>query len=507
MYSIGYDIGSSSVKAVLIDLVNGNCVASAHYPKLEMDISSPQIAWAEQDPELWWKCLKIATAELLEIKNIPVNDIKSIGISYQMHGLVVVDKAKNVLRPSIIWCDSRAVDIGNKAFEEIGKKKCLEYLLNSPGNFTASKLKWVKENEPELFQKIDKMMLPGDFIAMKLTGNITTTNTGLSEGILWDFKNDGVAKLLLNHYGICENLIPELVPVFSNQGSLTKEAANELQLHKDIIVSYRGGDQPNNAFSLNVLKPGEVAATAGTSGVVYGITDKVKYDPLSRVNTFAHVNHKKEHKRLGVLLCVNGTGILNSWLKTKLLNNQTITYSQMNEIAMSAPIGSEGLSVLPFGNGAERILQNKNIGAHFCNINFNRHQQAHIIRGSQEGIVFSLNYGLEMMRKTGVDTKIIRAGECNMFLSPLFSSAFATLTGAVVELYNTNGAQGAALGAGIGLGYYKNTDEAFSSLKLVQSIEPNQKSKEEYLVAYNRWKQELNKKLELIEEFETELIK
>ncbi len=496
MYLLGVDIGSSSVKVSLLEAESGKCISNAFAPKKEMEMISLQTGWAEQKPETWWENLKIATAEVVSNSKVKPEEIKAIGISYQMHGLVLIDKNQSVLRPSIIWCDSRAVAIGNQAFLEIGKEKCLERLLNSPGNFTASKLKWVKENEPALYGTIYKMMLPGDYIAMKLTGLVNTTNTGLSEGILWDFKENQPAEILLKHYGISKELIPDLVPVFSNQGNLTKKAALELGLSEKTIVTYRAGDQPNNALSLNVLNPGEVAATAGTSGVVYGVTEQVSYDPLSRVNSFAHVNHAKEKNRLGVLLCINGTGSLNSWIKNKMLEgDKTLTYPAMNELASKAPIGSDGLTVLPFGNVAERILENKNIGAQISGLNFNNHTLSHVVRAAQEGIVFALYYGLEIMKEIGVKPETIRAGEANMFLSPVFSTAFASLTGAVVELYNTDGAQGAARGAGFGAGVYSSLKETFSGLKTVKRIEPDKSKQEQYNEAYAKWHSELKRRM------------
>ena len=410
-----------------------------------------------------------------------------------MHGLVLVDSQKQVLRPSIIWCDSRAVKIGQKAFKDIGQDNCLKNLLNSPGNFTASKLKWVKDNEPDIYSKVYKAMLPGDYIAMKLTNSIKTTISGLSEAILWDFKNQQISDTLLDYYGIKKELLPDVVPTFSVQGELTRQAADELGLKAGTVVSYRAGDQPNNALSLNVLNPGEIAATAGTSGVVYGIGDKPNYDNKSRVNTFAHVNYTKDNPRLGVLLCVSGTGILNSWLKHNVAAG--IDYPQMNELAQYAPIGSGGLCILPFGNGAERILENKNISASIHNLNFNTHNKSHVMRASQEGIVFALNYGLAIMRDMGIKVEKVRAGNTNMFLSPLFSQAFATVTDSVVELYNTDGSQGAAIGAGIGAGVYKSFKEAFGGLKCKKTIDPIKEQKQQYSDAYNNWLEILNKEL------------
>jgi xylulokinase len=494
MYLIGYDIGSSSVKASIIEASTGNCLASAFYPKTEMAIKAVKPGWAEQNPEDWWTNLKAATKEILNISKVNPVDIKGIGISYQMHGLVIIDRNHNVLRPSIIWCDSRAVSIGEKALQDLSSAKCLTHLLNSPGNFTASKLKWVKDNEPEIFKQIYKVMLPGDYIAMKLTGNIATTASGLSEGMFWDFTTGSVASFLMDYYGFDQDFIPQILPTFSNQGEVSTEAASELGLAKGIPVAYRAGDQPNNAFSLNVLNPGEIAATAGTSGVVYGVSSEIKYDPQSRVNTFAHVNHENKNARLGVLLCINGTGILNSWVK-KNTGFADALYENMNEAAATIPIGSDGLSILPFGNGAERMLGNKDIGCTISNLSFNTHTNKHLLRASQEGIVFAFHYGMEIMKTIGISPSVIRAGKANMLLSPVFRETLAAISGATIELYNTDGSIGAARGAGVGAGIYKSFGEAFSGLKKLETIQPEYSKKQQYREAYESWKLRITEEL------------
>ena len=485
MYLLGYDIGSSSVKASIVDAQSGKCVASAFYPKSEAAIIAVKPGWAEQEPASWWENLKLATADIMASSAVCPEDIKAIGISYQMHGLVCVDKDKNPLRPSIIWCDSRAVPYGQKAFDALGHEQCLSHLLNSPGNFTASKLAWVKENEPELYSKIYKIMLPGDFIAMKLTGEICTTISGLSEGMMWDFSESRTAKMLLDYYGIDESLIPEIRPTFAEQGRVSAAAAAELGLAEGIPVTYRAGDQPNNALSLNVFNPGEIASTAGTSGVVYGVLGEVNYDPKSRVNTFAHVNHTPDQTRLGVLLCINGTGILNSWMKRNVAP-EGISYAEMNDLAATAPIGSAGVSILPFGNGAERMLENREVGSSVHGVNFNVHSKAHLLRAAQEGIVFSFKYGIEVMEQMGMNVNKIHAGHANMFLSPIFRETLAGVTGAVIDLYDTDGSVGAAKGAGIGAGIYKDNSEAFATLEKLAVIEPARQ--DEYTQAYELWK-------------------
>lgn len=488
-YLLGFDVGSSSVKASLVDVETGEISATAFYPEKEAPIMAVKAGWAEQDPQMWWNNAKLSLQKIMAETNAKGEDILAIGISYQMHGLVCVDKNKQVLRPSIIWCDSRAVPYGGRAFKDLGSDQCLGHLLNSPGNFTAAKLAWVKENEPELFAKIDKIMLPGDYIAMKLCGDIRTTISGLSEGMMWDFKEKKPAKFLLDYFGFDESMLADIVPTFSVQGEVSLEAAKELGLKEGTPISYRAGDQPNNAVSLNVFNPGEIASTAGTSGVVYGVLGDVNYDPKSRVNTFAHANYTTELDRLGVLLCINGTGILNAWVKRNI--TPTIGYNEMNDLALTAPIGSDGVKIIPFGNGAERVLENKEIGCSVHGLSFNKHNQSHIVRAAQEGIVFSFCYGMEIMQHMGMNINKIHAGKANMFLSPMFRDTLAGVSGATIELYDTDGSVGAAKGAGMGAGIYKDNVEAFSTLKKLGVIEPDEANRDAYLNAYAEWKQEL----------------
>ncbi len=489
MFLLGYDVGSSSVKASLVNAETGKCVATAFYPKTEAPIISKQPGWAEQDPAMWLGNLKLATADVLsQASAVNPKDIKAIGISYQMHGLVCVDKDLNVLRPAIIWCDSRAVPYGQKAWEQLGKDYCLPHLLNSPGNFTAAKLAWVKENEPEVYKRIWKVMLPGDYIAMRLTGVTCTTVSGLSEGIFWDFAANRPSEELLDYFGFDDTILAPVKPTFGVQGTLTEAAAASLGLAAGTPVTYRAGDQPNNALSLNVFNPGEIASTAGTSGVVYGVIGQVQYDPLSRVNTFAHVNHTAADPRLGVLLCINGTGILNSWMRRNVVPG--LSYPQMNELAAKVPIGSEGVSILPFGNGAERMLENRETGCSVHGLNFNRHSQAHLVRAAQEGIVFSFQYGIEIMEQMGLKVDKIHAGLANMFQSQVFREALSGVSGATIELYNTDGSVGAAKGAGIGAGIYRNAQEAFATLERLEVIIPDHQ--DAYRAAYERWKEHLS---------------
>jgi xylulokinase len=485
MYLLGYDLGSSSVKASILDAETGRCLASSFHPKTEMDITAPKPGWAEQEPSAWWASLVSSTHDAIKKSSINPGGISAIGISYQMHGLVMVGKDKRALRSSIIWCDSRAVEIGNKAFKEMGVDTCLSSLLNSPGNFTSSKLKWVKDNEPDLYSKTWKIMLPGDYVALQMTGEACTTVSGLSEGIFWDFRSNKTSDAVLDYYGFDAKLLPELVPTFSVQGRLLPSAADELGLAAGIPVSYRAGDQPNNAFSLNVLNPGEIAATAGTSGVVYGVSGETRCDRRSRVNIFAHVNHRPDQPRLGVLLCINGAGILNSWIRRNVFGQ--IDYAEINDLAAAVAPGSDGLVVLPFGNGAERMLGNLDTSCIISNLNFNLHGRSHLARAAQEGIVFAVKYGLGIMEDIGIRPSIIRAGHANMFLSSLFRQSLADLTGATIELYNTDGSQGAARGAGIGAGIYKSASEAFGGLERILTVHPDAAGAQTLSAAYQNW--------------------
>src|SRR5436190_520145 len=488
MLLLGIDLGTSSIKVSVVDADTQRGIASAQYPEEEVAITSLQTGWAEQSPETWWQNIKEAIKKVNAAGKYDPQNIAAIGIAYQMHGLVLVDKQQKVLRDSIIWCDSRAVETGNAAFKKIGEQRSLSALLNSPGNFTASKLAWVKKNESKIFDNSYKMMLPGDFVAMKLTGEITTTSSALSEGIFWDFKEDELSKDIMSCFGFDEKIIPEIKPLFSSHGSLSAEVAKELSLKTGIPVSYKAGDQLNNALSLNVFHPGEVAATAGTSGVIYAVADNLFFDRLSRVNAFAHVNHNKNDRRIGVLLCINGAGIMNRWTKDLSATN----YNEMNKQASQIKPGSDGLFVLPFGNGSERIFENKIVGAHLLNIDLNKHSKAHVFRATQEGIVFSFRYGLDIMRENGIQPSVIRVGRANMFLSDPFADAFVDATNVPVELFENDGSVGAALGAGIGAGIFSSPKEAFGNLKLIRSISPSSNVKL-YDELYEKWKQELVK--------------
>jgi len=491
MLLLGIDVGTSSIKVSVVDSQSQSVLQSVQYPENETEISSPQPGWAEQSPEMWWEHVSMAIQKVSASGLFNPSDVSAIGIAYQMHGLVVVDKDQKALRDSIIWCDSRAVEIGDDAFNAIGEEKSLSKLLNSPGNFTASKLAWVKQNQPDLYSKIDKVMLPGDFIAMKLTGEITSSPSSLSEGIFWDFRNDELSEDIVQYFGFDKALFPEVRPVFSAHGYLKADVAEILGLRTGIPVSYKSGDQPNNALSLNVLEPGEVAATAGTSGVIYGVSDQLFRDPKSRVNTFAHVNHSADDRRLGVLLCINGTGILNRWAKNTFGSN--LSYNEINQQAASVGVGSNGVRILPFGNGAERMLGNKVIGAQIHRIDFNLHHSAHLFRAVQEGIAFAFRYGLDIMRENGMNPTVIRAGKANLFQSELFAEAFVNSTNVPVELYHNDGSVGAALGAGIGAKVFTSEKEAFLNVKSIKLITPTMT--EQYEPVYDDWKHILEEQL------------
>ena len=492
-YFLGIDLGSSSVKVTLFNGENGQVMSSSHAPQTEAPIQSPQPGWAEQNPDDWWAYLKTALHQVLSTSHIDSEKIKAIGITYQMHGLVLVDIDLQVLRPAIIWCDSRAIPYGNKAFDALGHEYCLQHLLNSPGNFTAAKLAWVKENEPEIFEHIYKYMLPGDYIAMRMTGEVKTTNSGLSEGMFWDYANNCISNDLMSLFGFSKELAADLVPTFGEQGRLTASVANELGLKAGTLVCYRAGDQPNNAFSLNVLNPGEIAATAGTSGVVYGISDQIQSDPKSRINMFAHVNHTAAQPRIGVMHCTNGVGIQNAWMKRLVAPDKS--YDQFNEMATNVPVGSEGVTILPFGNGAERILENRILDASIHGINFNHHNANTLARATQEGVAFSFCYGMSIMQSVAMEVKVIRAGMANMFLSPVFRTTLASVTNAVIELYNTDGSIGAAVGAALGSGFYKTPQEAFGFLRKIEVVEPDRNHHNQYLEAYRRWVETLQRTL------------
>lgn len=496
-YLLGYEIGSDKVKAALINADTNKVIAQEEAPDGEMKIHSHQKGWAEQEPKDWWKKLCKCTKKLIKKTAILPSEIVSIGIAYQMHGLVLLDEDNKPLRSSIIWCDNRAVRIGDDALFDLGMNYCFTNLLNSPGNFTASKLKWIQDNEPQLFEKIHKIMLPGDYIAYKLTGQVSTTISALSEGVFWNFKERKISKELLDYFGFDESIIPKICKTIEHQGELSKKAAKQTGLAKAIPVTYRAGDQPNNALSLNVLKKGEIAITSSNSGVVYGVVEHLMSDNKSRVNSFAHVNYDNDFRKIGVLLCLNGAGSLYSWVRQNVARTNR-SYADMERILSSVPIGSDGVCILPFGNGSERIFNNKNIDAHIYNLQFNKHTRAHIYRASVEGVAFAFVYGIALLKEMGIEINKIRVGSSDMFQSKTFTNTISTLLGKEIEILDTSGAIGAALASGVGVGIYKNIEEAVGHIQIKNIQTPNfdyaQCSK-----AYHYWLSILNKSITVSE--------
>ncbi len=494
MYFLGIDLGSSSIKLSVFDAEKGITAASVTVPEFEMEMVAPQMGWAEQDPEKWWDYVKDGLQQLEKKHRIPLKKIAGIGIAYQMHGLVLTDENLKPVRPSIIWCDSRAAKTGETAFNKIGPENSRNQILGSPGNFTASKLKWVKDHQPEVFKQAKWMMLPGDFIAAKFSGIPQISTSGLSEAALWSFKEGRLATEILEAMELPESMIPEVVPSFGKQVKVNPEIASELGLDSETQITYRAGDQPNNALSLNTLQPGEIATTAGTSAVIYAVTENNVSDEQNRVNTFLHVNNSEEAKRNGVLLCINGSGILYQWLR-KIMSlgnsNGLISYDQLNQEAARAEVGSKDLRFYPFGNGVERIFNNKEANSGIQNLNFNIHQSSHLIRSACEGIVFAMNYGFDIMKDLGASGKTVRAGKANLFLSPVFREIFTATTETTLELYNTSGAEGAARGAAYGQGFFNSLEEAFSNLERLELIEPKPELVSQYKEFYQNWKENL----------------
>ncbi|MFP9116071.1 xylulokinase [Flavobacterium sp. RHBU_3] len=494
MYFLGIDLGSSSIKLSVLDAQSGTITASVTVPEFEMAIEAPQFGWAEQNPEAWWAYTKGGIALLNSKYGIDLKKIAAIGIAYQMHGLVLTDEELNPVRPSIIWCDSRAAETGDAIYQKMGTDKCQQSILGSPGNFTAAKLKWVKDNEPEVFNKARFMMLPGDYIAAKLSGVAQTTPSGLSEAALWNFAENRPATEVLDAMELPHNLLPEVVPTFGQQASINPEIADELGLSNDVKITYRAGDQPNNALSLGVLNAGEIATTAGTSAVIYSVTKANAFDANNRVNTFLHVNNIEEDKSNGVLLCINGSGILYQWLRKTLSTGADglISYESLNTEAAKAEPGSKGLRFYPFGNGVERIFSNKPAMSGIQNLNFNIHNSPEVVRAACEGIVFAMNYGFDIMKGINAGGTVVKAGRANLFLSPVFREIFVNTTQTTLELYNTSGAEGAARGAAYGNGYYPTLDAAFENLEHLETIAPTEELSAKYAEIYNTWKSHIN---------------
>lgn len=456
MYTLGLDIGSSSVKACLYDARSFRIVGTSTSPSHEMPITAPEPGWAEQDPEVWWHHTIVACDDLRARHPAAWATVKAIGIGYQMHGLVTLDAGDKPVRPAIIWCDSRAVETGNSITGLIGRQRLLDSNLNTPGNFTVSKMVWMMQNEPDNWSKVAIGMLPGDYIAYRLSGDKTTSKSGLSEMILWNFLTNEIDTLILNNYPSIRAILPKIVPNIGVATSISMESAEMLGLQDDVVLSYRSGDQPNNAFGLGVTEPGSVGINAGTSGVVYAVTDKPVVDVAETFNPFLHVNNNESQKRIGLLLCLNGCGIMNAQIRRL---TKASSYEMMNEKADDVPLGSDGLQIFPFGNGAERMFGNRNLGASIHGWDLVRHNDAHFFSASLEGIAATLSYGIDHMRSLGVNINKIHAGRANLFLSPLFCELIAAIARVDVYLFESDGASAAAKGAAYGAGLINSTTQ------------------------------------------------
>ena len=315
---------------------------------------------------------------------------------------------------------------------------------------------------------------------------MTTTKTGLSEGMLWDYKNNSVADFLLKYYEIDSSLIPKIVPTFGFQCKLNKKGSSECGLLEDIPIYYRAGDQPNNALSLNVLNPGEIAATAGTSGVVFAVTDNVKTNESERINNFLHVNINNSIS-LGKLLCINGAGIQYAKLKNELNIN---SYDEMNKLSSVVEVGSKQLTYLPFGNGSERMLNNINVGSKMLNFDINIHKKEHVIRATLEGIAFAFVYGMQILINDGVKPKVIRAGNDNLFKSKVFGETISTLINTDIEIYETTGAFGAARAVDLRNRDFNKFENNIIENDFLRTFSP-QPNLNDYKNAYNLWVEKL----------------
>lgn len=437
MAFLGIDVGTSSVKVSIVG-EDGVILASATAPaSSERAINSPNPNWAEQNPEDWWEDAQQA------ILNLPLEarlQVEAIGIAYQMHGLVLVDSQFQPVRPSIIWCDGRNIQESQILAESLGLDALENRLLNKPGTLTLAKLAWVAEHEPETLAKAHTFGLPGDFIAYKLTGEWSTTKSGYSEMVGWDFGASIPFEEGFRKAG-WKLPLPEARPNLEEGAPIQKVIAEKLGLPPSARVTYRAGDQPNNAFGLGVLQQGETAISAGTSGVLYGIGDSSP-GLHEGINRFLHVN-----SQIGVLMCLNGVGSALAFARRTWFQNQS--YEALSELASQA--NPENCPYFfPFGNGAERILSERAFSG-FTELDFNRHNLPELARSVFEGIAFAYRLGSEKMEKAGCLSKVVNGTESGLLKSSFFAQLLANELQVELILSEGDGSTAAARGAALGI--------------------------------------------------------
>ncbi len=485
-YLLGLDIGTSGTKTALFD-ENGNTIKTATYG---YELFQPKVGWAEQNPEDWWKACVEGIKDVIKNSGVSCNDIKGIGLSGQMHGLVLVDENNQVIRNSIIWCDQRT----EKECEYITEKIGRERLISITGNpamtgFTLSKLLWVRNNEPENYKKIKKILLPKDYIRFRLTNVFATEVSDASGMQMLDINSRDWSTELLNELEIDKNI---LAPVYESvvvSGYVTKETAEITGLAEGTAVVGGAGDQAAGAIGNGIVSEGIISTVIGSSGVVFASTDTPRFDNGGRVHTLCHAVPGKWH----VMGVTQGAGLSFKWFKETFCQkeiedckeNKLNIYDVLTAKAAQSKPGANGVIYLPYLMGERTPHLDPNVKGGFLGVSLiNNHDD--FIRSILEGVSFSLKNCLDIIEDMNVNIHDIRVSGggaesevWRQILSDIFGYSLTTVKA------SEGPALGVAILAAVGTGIYPSVEDACNKIiKGQDKVTPNKDTHEEYMKVY-----------------------
>lgn len=473
-YLIGIDLGTSGVKTVLFD-ESGKPVASS---TVEYPLYQPNLGWAEQDPEDWWKGTCESINNVMLKSGVNKQDVKGVGLSGQMHGAVLLDKNDKVLRKAIIWCDQRSAAECDQITQLVGKERLIEITANPAlTGFTASKVMWVKNNEPQIFEKIAKILLPKDYIRLRLTGEYATEVSDASGMQFMNIAQRKWSSEVLGKLEISESMLGKMYESQEVTGKVTASAAAITGLNEGTIVVGGAGDQAAGAVGNGIVKPGVVSSTIGTSGVVFAYTDKLTIDPLGRVHTFCHAVPNTYH----IMGVTQGAGLSLKWFRDNFCMEELMTaelsnidvYKLLDAEAENITPCSDGLVYLPYLMGERTPHLDPDARGVFFGLTA-KHTKPHFVRSIMEGVTYSLRDCLEIIRGMGVEVSEVRAsggGGKSKIWRQMQADVFGTN---INRIFSDEGpALGVAILAGVGAGIYDSVPQACSNvIKVKDSLPP-----------------------------------
>jgi xylulokinase len=483
---LGIDVGTGGTRAALVD-PRGRVIGAATAEHAPM--SSRRFGWAEQSPEDWWRAACQAIRECLAKTSVSAAEVSAIGLTGQMHGLVLLDAQDRVVRPAIIWCDQRTEQECRDITQRVGAERLIELTANPAlTGFTLPKIWWVRRHEPELWARVRSLMLPKDYVRFRLTGERAIDVADASGTLMFDVVHRRWSQEMLKISQLDEALLPKVFESVEISAYVHQDGANQAGLRPGIPVVAGAGDQAAGAVGMGIVKPGAVSATIGTSGVVFAATSAPVLEPHGRIHTFCHAIPNRWH----VMGVTQGAGLSLRWFRDQFgagADDGRDPYDRLADEAAQAPAGADGLLWAPYLMGERTPHLDPNARGALVGITA-QHTRAHVIRAILEGVAFSLRDSLTLFREIGVPIESIRLGGGGA-RSPLWQQIQADIYGMPVELIEADegGAYGAALLAGVGSGNWSSVEAACeSAVRVAKRAQPNAKTAEQMDRQYKEYR-------------------